>query len=71
MSTSKLTQFQPVCRSRALDAEVPLRDAQIVARHADPRTTERYDRARGNLAVLPQLLLTNMMTWDTLVSGRR
>ena len=26
-----------------------LRDAQILARHADPRTTEHYDRARGNL----------------------
>jgi hypothetical protein len=25
------------------------RDAQILARHADPRTTEHYDRARGNL----------------------
>jgi hypothetical protein len=23
--------------------------AQILARHADPRTTEQYDRARGNL----------------------
>ncbi|MFK5689195.1 hypothetical protein ACI3EY_05970 [Ornithinimicrobium sp. LYQ92] len=28
---------------------VPLRDAPILARHADPRTTEHYDRARGNL----------------------
>ena len=35
--------------TNALDAGVPLRDAQILARHADPRTTERYDRARGNL----------------------
>jgi hypothetical protein len=26
-----------------------LRDAQILARHSDPRTTEHYDRARGNL----------------------
>ena len=33
----------------ALDAGVPLRDAQILARHADPRTTEHYDRAPGNL----------------------
>ena len=24
-------------------------DAQILARHADPRTTEHYDRACGNL----------------------
>ena len=35
--------------TKALDASVPLRDAQILARHADPRTSERYDRARGNL----------------------
>ena len=32
-----------------LDAGVPLRDVQIAARHADPRTTTRYDRARRNL----------------------
>ncbi|WP_460820283.1 site-specific integrase [Nocardioides korecus] len=35
--------------TNALDAGVPLRDAQILAHHADPRTTEHYDRARGNL----------------------
>jgi len=35
--------------TNALDAGVPLRDAQILPRHADPRTTEHYDRARGNL----------------------
>ena len=35
--------------TNALDAGVPLSDAQILARHADPRTTEHYDRARGNL----------------------
>jgi len=33
----------------ALDAGVPLRDVQIAARHADPRTTTRYDRARNSL----------------------
>jgi integrase/recombinase XerD len=33
----------------ALDAGVALRDVQIAARHADPRTTTRYDRAKGNL----------------------
>jgi len=32
----------------ALDAGVPLRDVQA-ASHADPRTTIRYDRARGSL----------------------
>jgi site-specific recombinase XerD len=35
--------------TNALDAGVPLRDVQIGARHSDPRTTARYDRARGNL----------------------
>ena len=33
----------------ALDAGVPLRDAQIAARHSDPRMTTKYDLARGNL----------------------
>ena len=32
-----------------LDAGVPLRDVQQAASHADPRTTIRYDRARGSL----------------------
>jgi DNA-binding CsgD family transcriptional regulator len=32
-----------------LDAGVSLRDVQIAARHADPRTTMCYDRARRNL----------------------
>jgi len=32
-----------------LDAGVDLRDVQIAALHADPRTTMRYDRARKNL----------------------
>ncbi len=31
-----------------LDAGVPLRDVQIAARHADPRTTTIYDRRRQN-----------------------
>jgi integrase/recombinase XerD len=35
--------------TNALDPGVPLRDAQILARHADPPTTEHYDRAWGNL----------------------
>ncbi|MDP9165099.1 MAG: tyrosine-type recombinase/integrase [Actinomycetota bacterium] len=33
----------------ALDAGVSLRDVQDFARHADPRTTRRYDRGRDNL----------------------
>jgi len=35
--------------SHALGAGVPLRDPQSLARQADPRTTEHYDQARGNL----------------------
>ena len=33
----------------ALDAGVPLREVQIAARHADPRTTTVYDRRRQDL----------------------
>jgi integrase len=33
----------------ALDAGMPLRDVQDSARHADPRTTRRYDRDRKSL----------------------
>jgi integrase len=33
----------------ALDAGVPLRDVQEAASHEDPRTTMRYDRARGSM----------------------
>ena len=33
----------------ALDAGGALRDVQEAASHADPRTTMRYDRARGSL----------------------
>jgi hypothetical protein len=32
----------------ALDAGVPLRDVQLAARHADPRTTMIYDHRRQN-----------------------
>lgn len=35
--------------TNALDAGVPLRDVQIAARHADPRTTARYDRNRHSM----------------------
>ena len=40
-----------------LDAGVGLRDVQIAARHADPRTTMRYDRARENLDRHPNYIL--------------
>jgi integrase/recombinase XerD len=32
----------------ALDAGVPLREVQLAARHADPRTTTVYDHRRQN-----------------------
>jgi integrase/recombinase XerD len=34
---------------RGAGCRVPLRDVQEAASHADPRTTMRYDRARGSL----------------------
>ena len=40
-----------------LDAGVSRRDVQIAARHADPRTTMRYDRARKNLDRHPNYIL--------------
>jgi site-specific recombinase XerD len=40
-----------------LDAGVDLRDVQIAARHADPRTTMRYDRARNQLDRHPNYIL--------------
>ena len=59
----------------AVDAAVPLRDVQIAARHADPRTTTRYDRARNNLD--RHANGTPARTWSTALrvwsspSGRR
>ncbi|MFD6568350.1 tyrosine-type recombinase/integrase [Micromonospora profundi] len=44
-----------------LDAGVSLRDVQIAARHADPRTTMRYDRARKNLDRHPNYILAAYM----------
>ena len=41
--------LRPALITNALDAGVPRRDAQILARHADPKTIEHYDLARGNL----------------------
>jgi len=40
-----------------LDARVDLRDVQRAARHADSRTTTRYDRARTNLDRHPTYIL--------------
>jgi integrase/recombinase XerD len=48
-----------------LDAGVDLRDVQIAARHADPRTTMRYDRARTNLDRHPNYILAAYMSLAT------
>jgi len=48
-----------------LDVSVDLRDVQIAARHADPRTTMRYDRARQNLDRHPNYILAAYMASGT------
>ena len=44
-----------------LDAGVGLRDVQIAARHAEPRTTMCYGRARKNLDRHPNYILAAYM----------
>jgi hypothetical protein len=44
---------------------VRARDVQIAARHADPRTTMRYDRARKNLDWHPNYILAAYMASGT------
>ena len=48
-----------------LDAGIDLRDVQIAARHADPRTSMRYDRARQNLDRHPNYILAAYMASGT------
>lgn len=48
-----------------LDAGVDVRDVQIAARHADPRTTMRSDRARKNLDLHPNDILAAYMASGT------
>jgi integrase/recombinase XerD len=48
-----------------LDAGVDLRDVQIAARHADPRTTMRYDLARKTLDRHPNYILAAYMASGT------
>ena len=47
------------------DVGADLRDVQIAARHADPRTTMRYDRARQNLDRHPNYILAAYMASGT------
>jgi integrase len=49
----------------SFDAGVDLRDVKIAARHADPRTTMRYDRARQNLDRHPNYILAAFMASGT------
>ena len=49
----------------SFDAGVDLRDVQIAVRHADPRTTMRYDRARKNLDRHPNYILAAYMASGT------
>jgi len=48
-----------------VDLRDVLRDVQIAARHADPRTTMRYDRARKNLDRHPNYILAAYMASGT------
>jgi integrase/recombinase XerD len=52
-------------RQTSFDAGVDLRDVQIAARHADPRTTMRYDRAHHNLDRHPNYILAAYMASGT------
>jgi integrase len=47
------------------DARADLRDVQIAARHADPRTTMRCDRARNNLDRHPNYILAAYLASGT------
>jgi integrase/recombinase XerD len=42
----------------------------IAARHADPRTTMRYDRARNNLDRYPNYILAAFMASGTLPTSK-
>ncbi|BCB89677.1 hypothetical protein [Phytohabitans suffuscus] len=47
----------PILRNTLGGRMGPTRRYQIAARHADPRTTVRYDRARKNLDRHPDYIL--------------
>jgi integrase/recombinase XerD len=51
------TRGPVLLNSRGARMGVDLRDVQIAARHADPRTTMRYDRAGQNLDRHPNYIL--------------
>jgi site-specific recombinase XerD len=49
----------------SFDAGIDLRDVQIAARHADPRTTMRHDGAGNNLDRHPNYILAAYMASGT------
>ncbi len=51
--------------STMLDVAVDLRDVRVAARHADPRTVARYDRARNTLDRHPDYIVTASMAPGT------
>ncbi len=53
----------------ALEAGVPLHDVQDAAGHADPRTTERYNRARHGLDAAPTYALAAALSPVDLRAG--
>jgi integrase len=59
--TCSATRSSPPCWTPGVD----LRDVQIAAQHADPRTTMRYDRARTNLDRHPNYILAAHMASGT------
>jgi hypothetical protein len=56
-----LAHAQTLLRDNLLDAGVSLRDVQIAARHADPKTTMSLDRACKNLDRHPNDVLAAYM----------
>ena len=59
--TCSATPSSPPCSTQASTCAMP----QIAARHADPRTTMRYDRARQNLDRPPNYILAAFMASST------
>jgi site-specific recombinase XerD len=53
----------------ALDAGVPLRDVQLAARHADPRTTTIYDHRRQNFDRHAAYVVVAFVAFVAVVAG--
>ena len=71
LAAPRLEVFDAVDKplTTSFDAGVDLRDVQIAARHADPRTTMRYDRARKNLDRHPNYILAAYMASGSLTAA--